>query len=102
MLLNVDNRSKSQLRQAIDRFLAFLETENRSRITVINYRRSLAMTERFLKVASPCQVNKESVRRLKLELHQHRTKNGEQLSVRTKSLTVLVRHTRSMMILRLG
>ena len=81
------------LAQAIDRYLRYLQSEeNKSALTVINYRQSLTLVQELLPALKRVDgFTKDSIRNLKQALHEHRTRIGGELSVRTKNhhLTVL-------------
>jgi len=82
----------SQLQLAIDRFLTFLQAEvNRSPGTITTYRSSLQLTQTLLPVDDLHLINKQVVRDFKANLHAYRTKQGRELSIRTKNhhLTIL-------------
>jgi len=88
----MEENSESRIEQAIRRYLDFLaSSENKSNATVITYRKSLAITARLLDVDDPAEINKASIRRFKVCLHEHRTPLGGELAVRTKNqyLTIL-------------
>ena len=80
------------LSQAIERYLGYLQSEeNKSTLTVENYRRSLDLLLELSGVDDPMKFNKATIRHFKQKLHEHRTRLGRELSVRTKNyhLTVL-------------
>lgn len=80
------------LRLAVDRYLRFLQSEeNKSTLTVRNYRESLSLLLTLSPIGSPKDFCKESVRDYKAALHDFRTRQGKELGLRTKNhhLTVL-------------
>lgn len=80
------------LQAAADRYLVYLQTEeNKSPLTVRNYRESLTLTQKLLSVDSVMDINKETVRDLKYKLGSEVTRHRRPLSVRTRNhhLTVL-------------
>lgn len=83
---------QNPLQQAIDRYLMFLRSEeNKSPLTLEAYTRSLALFEELSGLTHPKDINKGSVRVYKSNLHVYRTKEGEELAIRTKNhhITVL-------------
>jgi site-specific recombinase XerD len=78
---------------AIDRYLGFLQSEeNKSSLTVRNYRESLTLLRVLVPMCASVQdFSKETVRSYKQKLHDYRSKRGRELTVRTKNhhLTVL-------------
>lgn len=77
---------------AVDRYLVYLQTEeNKSPLTIRNYRESLTLIGKLLSVASVMDINKETVRDLKYKLGIETSKNRTPLAVRTRNhhLTVL-------------
>lgn len=82
----------SPLSQAVARYLQFLQAEeNKSPLTVKNYRESLNMVLALCPAASPAGISKDAVRSFKQGLHSFRTRAGKELTVRTKNhhLTIL-------------
>lgn len=82
----------SALAQAIDRYLAFLQSEeNKSSLTVKNYRESLNLLLTLSPLRSVNNFSKETVRAYKQKLHEFRTRQGKELGIRTKNhhLTIL-------------
>lgn len=78
--------------QAVDRYLVYLQTEeNKSPLTIRNYRESLTLTQRLLSVDSVTDINKDTVRDLKYKLGIETSKTRTPLAVRTRNhhLTVL-------------
>lgn len=78
--------------EAADRYLVYLQTEeNKSPLTIRNYRESLTLTQRLLSVTSVKNINKETVRDLKYKLGIEASKTRTPLAVRTRNhhLTVL-------------
>ena len=85
-------QSDSPLAQSIARYLQYLQSEeNKSPLTIENYRRSLDMLLELSAISDPMDISKVSVRAYKQKLHDYRTKKGAELAVRTKNyhLTVL-------------
>lgn len=77
---------------AVDRYLVYLQTEeNKSPLTIRNYRESLTYLQKLLPIKNVKDVNKETVRDLKYRLGSDVTKNGRPLAIRTRNhhLTVL-------------
>ena len=88
----MQTKARSPLAQAVDRYLQFLQSEeNKSPLTVDNYRRSLTLILGLSGLTSPKDFSKDVIRSLKQQLHEARTKQGKELRVRTKNyhLTVL-------------
>ena len=84
--------STSPLAEAIERYLVFLQSEeNKSPLTVKNYRESLDLLLALCPARRPSAISKETVRAYKQALHAHRTRLGKELTVRSKNhhLTVL-------------
>ncbi|MBI1812366.1 tyrosine-type recombinase/integrase [Candidatus Peregrinibacteria bacterium] len=84
--------ASSPLASAIKRYLAFLQSEeNKSVLTVTNYRQSLDLLLTLSPVSDAAKFSKESVRTCKQRLHEFRTKQGKELALRTKNhhLTIL-------------
>jgi site-specific recombinase XerD len=82
----------SSLSAAIERYLLFLRAEeNKSPLTLSNYRQSLDLLLALSPVQDVEGINKESVRFYKGKLQEFRSKQGKDLSIRTKNhhLTVL-------------
>ncbi len=80
------------LSQAIDRYLRFLQSEeNKSPLTVQNYRQSLELFQRLTYIRDVDEFGKESVRHYRQALHEHVTRFRADLALRTKNhhLTVL-------------
>lgn len=80
------------LQSAIERYLMFLRSEqNKSPLTLDSYTRSLRLFTELGGIASPAEISKGTVRVFKSNLHLYRSKNGKELSVRSKNhhLTVL-------------
>lgn len=77
---------------AVDRYLVYLQTEeNKSPLTIRNYRESLAFVQTLIDFDTIHDVHKDSVRDLKVQLGNATTKNGRPLSIATRNhhLTVL-------------
>lgn len=82
----------SPLAQAIDRYLRYLQSEeNKSSLTVRNYRESLSLFLRLTYIRDVDEFGKESIRHYRQALHDFRTRSRAELSIRTKNhhLTVL-------------
>lgn len=83
----------SSLQDSVDRYLLYLQSEqNKSPLTVKNYRESLLLFLELSHVPSPKKIDKLTIRLFKQALHTYRTKKTEtELRVRTKNhhLTVL-------------
>lgn len=78
--------------QAVDRYLVYLQTEeNKSPLTIRNYRESLTYLQQLLPINTIKEINKDSIRDLKYKLGSEVTKNGRPLAIRTRNhhLTVL-------------
>jgi site-specific recombinase XerD len=85
-------KKPSPLADAVERYLQFLQSEeNKSPLTVRNYRESLDLFQQLTYIRSVDEFGKESLRAYKQALHEYRTKDGRELGVRTKNhhLTVL-------------
>ncbi len=84
--------SRSALSSAIDRYLQYLQAEeNKSTLTVKNYRQSLDLLLALCPAKGPLDISKDSVRSYKQALHSFRARNGGELTIRTKNhhLTIL-------------
>lgn len=84
--------SPSPLSQAIARYLQFLQTEeNKSALTVANYRQSLKLLTRLLPIDSVNEFDKLTIRNYKQALAEFRTRQNGEMAVRTRNhhLTVL-------------
>ncbi|MFH1670560.1 MAG: tyrosine-type recombinase/integrase [Patescibacteria group bacterium] len=82
----------TKLAQAIDRYLVFLQAEeNKSPLTIKSYRESLNLLLEHCDIDDPLLFNKGTIRIFKSALHSFRTRNGKELTIRTKNhhLTVL-------------
>ncbi|MDB4979172.1 MAG: putative Tyrosine recombinase xerD [Candidatus Peribacteria bacterium] len=82
----------SPLSQAMNRYLGYLQSEeNKSTLTVKNYRESLNLFLKLTYIRSVEEVGKESVRAYKQALHDFRARDNGELGIRTKNhhLTVL-------------
>lgn len=82
----------SALATAIERYLTYLQAEeNKSPLTVRNYRQSLLLLHMLCPAAGPRGITKEAVRTYKQNLHTFRARSGRELTVRTKNhhLTIL-------------
>ena len=81
------------LRSAVDRYLLYLQSEqNKSPLTIKNYRESLSLFLELSSAHSPQKIDKLTIRLFKQALHTYRTKKtAAELSIRTKNhhLTVL-------------
>lgn len=86
-------KKSHSLHDALDRYLLFLQSEqNKSPLTVKNYRESLLLFLELSGVPSPNKIDKLTIRLFKQALHTYRTKKtGKELSIRSKNhhLTVL-------------
>lgn len=83
---------ETPLSQAMDRYIIYMQAEeNKSPLTVANYRRSLDLLLALLGVSDPKDINKTVIRVLKAKLHGAKARNGAPLSITTKNyhLTVL-------------
>ncbi|MEK7591161.1 MAG: tyrosine-type recombinase/integrase [Patescibacteria group bacterium] len=83
---------RTSVSEAIQSYLSFLQTEeNKSSLTVKNYRESLDLLERLSPLKTIADFNKESVRTYKQKLHDFRTRRDKELAIRTKNhhLTIL-------------
>ncbi len=77
---------------AVDRYLVYLQTEeNKSPLTVKNYRESLTLIQKLLSVKSVTNIDKNTVRDFKYRLGTEVTRNNRLLGVRTRNhhLTIL-------------
>lgn len=77
---------------ALERYMEFLQSdENKSPLTIRNYRESLRLILSLSTVKYVHEICKESVRSLKKQLHEYRTQMGKELSITSKNhhLTVL-------------
>ncbi len=80
------------LSPAIERYLQFLQTEeNKSRLTLTNYRQSLNLLTTLLPLKSVKDFDKNVIRDYKQKLSDFRTKQNGEMAVRTRNhhLTVL-------------
>ncbi len=80
------------LSQAVDRYLRYLQSEeNKSTLTITNYRQSLTLLQDLLPLKNVKNFSKEAISDYKQALHEFRTRRNEELTVRTKNhhLTVL-------------
>jgi site-specific recombinase XerD len=80
------------LSSAIERYLQFLQTEeNKSRLTITNYRQSLDLIVRLLPIKSVKDFDKMVIRDYKQALGDFRTRQNGEMAVRTRNhhLTVL-------------
>lgn len=83
---------QSPLREAIDRYMRFLQAEeNKSPLTIQNYRESLELFMRLCPLPSWKDIGKETIRVYKQRLHESRTRERNELGIRTKNhhLTIL-------------
>ncbi|MDD4319645.1 MAG: tyrosine-type recombinase/integrase [Candidatus Peribacteraceae bacterium] len=84
--------SHSPLQESIQRYLLFLRAEeNKSPLTLKNYEQSLDLLLTLSPVRDVADISKESVRFFKGKLQDFRTRQGKELSIRTKNhhLTIL-------------
>jgi site-specific recombinase XerD len=82
----------STIVEAAERYIQFLQSEeNKSPLTISNYRESLSMFRDLCPVTSIFDISKESIRLYKQKLHEYRTKERGELGIRTKNhhLTIL-------------
>lgn len=80
------------LSQAINRYLQFLQTEeNKSKLTLTNYRQSLDLLTRLLPIKSVNDFDKNVIRDYKQALSEFRTRQNGEMAVRSRNhhLTVL-------------
>lgn len=80
------------LSSAIERYLQFLQTEeNKSRLTLTNYRQSLQLMLKLLSVKNISQIDKETIRDYKQSLADFRTRQNKEMAIRSRNhhLTVL-------------
>lgn len=80
------------LSSAIERYLQFLQTEeNKSRLTLTNYRESLDLLTRLLPIKSVKDFDKMVIRDYKQALGDFRTRQNGEMAIRTRNhhLTVL-------------
>ncbi|KKW38418.1 MAG: Tyrosine recombinase XerD [Candidatus Peribacteria bacterium GW2011_GWB1_54_5] len=83
---------ENALSQAMDRYIVYLQAEeNKSPLTVANYRRSLNLLLDLLGVSDAKNIDKTVIRTLKSKLHGAKARSGKPLSITTKNyhLTVL-------------
>src|SRR3989344_3862994 len=83
---------RDSVTEAINRYLSFLQSEeNKSSLTVRNYRESLNLLQTLSPLKTIGDFDKESVRTYKQRLHDHRSRRGKELAIRTKNhhLTIL-------------
>jgi site-specific recombinase XerD len=86
------NSSPTPLSQAINRYLQFLQTEeNKSRLTITNYRQSLQLMTTLLPIKSVKDFDKNIIRDYKQALSEFRTRQNGEMAVRTRNhhLTIL-------------
>jgi len=84
--------TSSPLADAIERYIAFLQSEkNTSPLTIKSYRESLDLLLVLFPGKAPKDFSKETVRTYKQHLHEYRTKSGRELSIRSKNhhITIL-------------
>lgn len=84
--------TRSPLADSIDRYLQYLQAEeNKSPLTVKNYRESLQLFLDLSLEKAPLAITKDVVRSYKQALHGFRARNSKELTVRTKNhhLTIL-------------
>lgn len=80
------------LQSSIERYLRFLQTEeNKSKLTLQNYRESLTLLSKLLSVTRIDKFDKDVIRDLKYKLREVKTRQGRELGIRTVNhhLTVL-------------
>lgn len=84
--------SPSPLSQAITRYLQFLQTEeNKSKLTLNNYRESLQLLTTLLPIKSVKDFDKSVIRDYKQALSEYKTRQNSEMAVRSRNhhLTVL-------------
>ncbi len=84
--------SHSPLDQSVERYLLYLRAEeNKSPLTLSNYRQSLDLFLTLSPLSDVSDIGKESVRMYKAKLQDFKTRQGKELAIRTKNhhLTVL-------------
>lgn len=89
---SMQNDQLNPLSKAIRRFIIFIKSEqNKSPLTVESYQNALDKFVNLAGIQTPQEINKAVIREYKAELHSFRTKQGNELSVRSKNhnLTVL-------------
>lgn len=80
------------LSSAITRYLQFLQTEeNKSKLTITNYRQSLELLTKLLPITSVKQFDKNRIRDYKQALAEFKTRQNGEMAIRTRNhhLTVL-------------
>lgn len=90
--VSMNNESLNSLEKAVKRFIVYSKSEqNKSPLTIESYQNALNKFVNLSGLQSPQEINKATVREYKAELHSFRTKQGNELSVRSKNhaLTVL-------------
>lgn len=88
----MEHELKNSLSKAVQRFIVYSKSEqNKSPLTIESYQNALNKFVNLSGLQSPEEINKATVREFKAELHTFRTKQGNELSVRSKNhaLTVL-------------
>lgn len=86
------NSAPPSLSQAINRYLQFLQTEeNKSKLTLANYRQSLDLLTRLLPITSVNDFDKNVIRDYKQALAEFKTRQNGEMAVRSRNhhLTVL-------------
>lgn len=86
------SKSTSPLVQGIEQYLLYLQSEeNKSPLTIKSYKESLNLLLSLAPLSSPKEFNKSSVRLYKQKLHEYRTRQGKEFSIRTKNhhITIL-------------
>lgn len=84
--------SHSPVDTAIERYLLFLRAEeNKSPLTLSNYRQSLDLFLTLSPLSDVADISKETIRIYKGKLQDFKARNGKELAIRTKNhhLTVL-------------
>lgn len=84
--------SPASVLSAVRRYLQYLQTEeNKSKLTLQNYRESLTLVTKLLSTDRLQGIDKNVIRDLKQNLREYRTKQGKEMSIRTVNhhLTVL-------------
>ncbi len=89
---NPSPATSSALAKAIERYLTFLKAEeNKSPLTIRSYRQSLDLLLKLCETYDPRLFDKGTIRVYKSALHSFRTRQGKELTIRTKNhhLTIL-------------
>ncbi len=84
--------SLPSLETAIERYLNFLQAEeNKSSLTIRNYRESLTLLQNLVPIKNVSEFSKETIRDYKQALHSFKSRQNKELLVKTRNhhLTVL-------------